>query len=766
MKICILTKFYPPRNTEGIPRTRELYAKGFAAKGHEVHVITSGHHGAVYEQDGVIVHEIPNDRPDEIGAHFRGFSAGEHFNYVLSYSYRVADKVAELHQFHRFDLIDSPLWDIEGYITKLKIPSLKMVVRLETTSRQVRDINTGSAGEMTVGDKYERNFMKLADGLVFDSWCILEEVSKYYHIDFADQSYEVVHHGIDEKLPCGGSEHKAADPNSENLNILYVGRLEKRKGINFLLKNVVPRILKETENVVFHLVGKDCSDVDGFFREENCTYSEFCQRELGSGVSQRVIFYGYVEDKKLKEIYDSSDLLVNFSRYESFGLLYLEAMRASKAQMVFKIGAIEEIMYGNEGVFIFEEDDADAVVEAILQVENNKSKLALMGKQSRRHFEKWFTADRMVNQCESYFERLLSDRKPRVFHMMYALDLHDGVSEIAVDYYNLTQELGFESHIIGRYCHPELQHMQLPLEDCIFTENDILLVHYWAFSEFVPRFKEINCRKILIFHNVTHPHFFSVDQPEWGGTARAYAQMSELCVFDEVATFSKFSQFPLKAYFGETRDFHVLPPLLDAQELRSRSFDKILLDQLESETRKKLLFVGRIVSHKKQHQLVELLNVMAQEEQLDAVLYLVGKINDSYLPIVQKTISRYHLEKRVIITGEVSDAQMYGYYRGCDAFVSMSEHEGFCLPLIYAMVFGLPVFAYAQPAVAETIGSERNLFAEKSFPSIAKLICQNLSDDKALEEIEGLQNQRLKTFQKENVKAELLKLITKKAVNE
>jgi len=765
MKICILTKFYPPHSTEGIPRIREIYAKGLARAGHDVHVITSGHDGYTFERDGVTIHEIPAIRADEVKTHFEGFSGGEHVNYQLSYSYRVYQKIKSLLPYHPFDLVDSPLWDLEGYITKLKLPELPMVIRLETTSRHMREINTGDAGPLSIGDKFERNFLVHGDAYVFDSWAIYQDVKRLYFYDFVKKPWRVVHHGIEsESSVSGGFQHAeicngVEAPSDRPLKLLYVGRLEKRKGSDFLIQKVIPEVLKQTHNVEFHIVGRDCSVVDGFLEEHGVNYQQWGEKKFPDAIGAQVRFYGYLSDKEVERLYRESDVIVNFSRYESFGLLYLEAMRMKKLQIVFRNEAICEILHGCDGPIQVELEDAKFAVDSIVKLEGDRSELVTRGQQSYEHFKTYFTDEVMLRNCEQFFEVFLRQQRPRIIHIMYALDQYDGVSNIAIDYYLLTKELGYDSVLTGRFVHPSLAELQMPIEDCSIRDTDIVFVHYWGFSDFLPRYHEIPGKKVILFHNVTNPYFFKPQDPGWQGTAGAFAQMRDLNFANHVATFSYFSQGPVRAYFGDSLQYHVLPPLMDSALKKEHPYNGELVSTLQSEDFKKILFVGRVVLHKKQDELVELLALLECEAGIQAKLYLVGGIDEAYGAKLMKNAENLGLAERVFLCGKVSEEDLIAYYKGCDLFVSMSEHEGFCIPLIDAMIHELPVVGFAQPAVAETIGCDEAVFAVKNLSAIVEKITPLLEDSAARESVIERQNERVMAFSHEAVKRSLEGLI-------
>jgi glycosyltransferase involved in cell wall biosynthesis len=121
--------------------------------------------------------------------------------------------------------------------------------------------------------------------------------------------------------------------------------------------------------------------------------------------------------------------------------------------------------------------------------------------------------------------------------------------------------------------------------------------------------------------------------------------------------------------------------------------------------------VGRIAPNKKQHELVEAFSLYRSLDPT-ARLILVGpaEIHDPYAAHVEATIRRLGLEPYVLITGSVAEAELAAYYRTCDLYWSMSEHEGFGVPLIESMWFDIPVLAKANSAIPETLGEAALMF--------------------------------------------------------
>ena len=134
------------------------------------------------------------------------------------------------------------------------------------------------------------------------------------------------------------------------------------------------------------------------------------------------------------------------------------------------------------------------------------------------------------------------------------------------------------------------------------------------------------------------------------------------------------------------------------------------------------LFVGRLVPNKAQHDLV-LAFALHSVASPGSRLWLVGRTDSPrYETALRHLIAALDLGDTVTITGPVDDATLAAYYRDADVFVSASEHEGFCLPLVEAMHQRLPVVAHASSAVAETLGDAGICITDKRPHAIAAAV--------------------------------------------
>jgi glycosyltransferase involved in cell wall biosynthesis len=113
------------------------------------------------------------------------------------------------------------------------------------------------------------------------------------------------------------------------------------------------------------------------------------------------------------------------------------------------------------------------------------------------------------------------------------------------------------------------------------------------------------------------------------------------------------------------------------------------------------------------------------------------------------------LPERFLFTGAVPDDDLAAYYRWADAYVSLSEHEGFCVPLVEAMATDVPVLAYAAGAVPETLGGAGVLFAPKDLEFAAEMLGTLVYDRPVRERVLDGQRRRLLDFAPDRIDARL-----------
>ena len=113
----------------------------------------------------------------------------------------------------------------------------------------------------------------------------------------------------------------------------------------------------------------------------------------------------------------------------------------------------------------------------------------------------------------------------------------------------------------------------------------------------------------------------------------------------------------------------------------------------------------------------------------------------------------------VIFTGHIPFDQILAIYKTASIFVCMSEHEGFCVPLVEAMYFGIPIIAFDSTAVGETLGGSGLLLKDKDPKAVAEAIDLIMTDDELRQKLIAGEKERLKYFDNDRIKAQLIDLL-------
>ena len=100
----------------------------------------------------------------------------------------------------------------------------------------------------------------------------------------------------------------------------------------------------------------------------------------------------------------------------------------------------------------------------------------------------------------------------------------------------------------------------------------------------------------------------------------------------------------------------------------------------------------------------------------------------------------------MIFPGHIKFNDILAYYKVADVFLCMSEHEGFCVPLVESMFFQVPILAYDSTAIASTLGGSGILFREKRMTEVAGLIDRVVKDPDLRARMIAAQDDRLKDF--------------------
>ncbi|MBE6970005.1 MAG: glycosyltransferase [Ruminococcaceae bacterium] len=253
-------------------------------------------------------------------------------------------------------------------------------------------------------------------------------------------------------------------------------------------------------------------------------------------------------------------------------------------------------------------------------------------------------------------------------------------------------------------------------------KDDVLIYHMSIGSDLSMKVDELCCRKIMIYHNITPPEFF---EPYNEGAALScrtgLAELHRLRhSFDYCIADSDFNRRCL-VEAGYTCPIDVCPVLIPFSDYDAPA-DEYTLKQY-GDGRTNILFVGRIAPNKCQQDVIAAFAAYQRLYDAEARLILAG--GSGGMESYERQLRRYVRglgARHVTFTGHIPFAELLAYYRTASAFLCMSEHEGFCVPLLEAMHFGVPVAAFDAAAVGETLGEGGILLRDKNRESCARVL--------------------------------------------
>ena len=292
----------------------------------------------------------------------------------------------------------------------------------------------------------------------------------------------------------------------------------------------------------------------------------------------------------------------------------------------------------------------------------------------------------------------------------------------------------------------------------LLRPEDVLLCQYSIGSPLTALFRAVNCRRAVVYQNITPARFLRAYAPHLADRAlRGRTELRELIgELDFALASSSYSAAELKRLGMERVD--VLPVLYDPAPLRGKP-DAALLGKLR-DGKKNILFVGRKAPNKCIEDVMLAADYYAAAYGTDCRLILAG--DTGLQRYCERLLAlRKRLKVEIVWLGRVSQAELNACYAAADLFLCLSEHEGFCVPLLESMLTGVPILAFASTAVPETLGSGGVLTEDKHFETLAPLMHSLLTDETERQRVIKEGYHRAAELSPERVGETLRQLITK-----
>lgn len=396
MRICLISADYPLEpGWGGIGTYTRALAHGLARRGHEVHVLTGvSTTGQQRLMDGdVHVHRVATQSwplPGILRRKGAGIWA------MAERALSVSRYLLRLHRTARFDIVEAPNWGGEALVYSLR-RAAPLLVRVSTPFATVQRF-AGRNDRPRLGLRLHRWLEALpvrrARRVIANSRFTTAIIRNEYGV--APERITVVPHGIELAAQTNVPEDRSSSP-----VVLYVGRLERRKGTRHLLE-AIPAVVAACPDARFRLVGKDGGDAPGA-----TSYQAYFASFAWPAAQAATTFVGYVDQDQLEQEYRSCDIFVAPSLFESFGLIHLEAMARGKPVVAFDTAATPEIVVHGETGLLASVEDSAALGQALVRLLEQPEQARLMGQRGLERARTVFSLEQMVDRTLAVYDAVV-----------------------------------------------------------------------------------------------------------------------------------------------------------------------------------------------------------------------------------------------------------------------------------------------------------------------------------------------------------------------
>jgi L-malate glycosyltransferase len=349
----------------------------------------------------------------------------------------------------------------------------------------------------------------------------------------------------------------------------------------------------------------------------------------------------------------------------------------------------------------------------------------------------------------------------RVNQWVPAAHRGDAIGDSARAVRDMLRRMGYESELFALTIDEEMREEVRPFSDPAATRGDVTIFHFALPSPMTDAFAKLDAARVLQYHNITPARFFAPYDPGLFRLAalgrrelQTLAGRVDLALGDSAFNCSELEELG----FEPTG---VMPIAVDLERLTSAprrpALERILADGLIN-----ILFVGRIAPNKRIDDHIRLAELYKRYVDSYYRFIFVGRTDGvpAYYAQVRALIDDFQmLPNRFWFTGPVPDEDLAAFYRWADVYVSLSEHEGFCVPLVEAMAADVPIVAFAAGAVPETLGGAGLLFSPKDLEVAAELIGTVVYDRSVREQVLAGQRQRVAAFRPAAIESALRRVL-------
>ncbi len=346
-----------------------------------------------------------------------------------------------------------------------------------------------------------------------------------------------------------------------------------------------------------------------------------------------------------------------------------------------------------------------------------------------------------------------------IYQIVDSLNFGDAIGNHIIAVKHVIESMGIPTAVYASTISPKIKEQntfsygQLPK----LAFDDIIIYHMGSGSPLNLQVSEFPCRKILFYHNITPYHFFDIDNMNASENCRrGLSDIRKMCgKFDGYLCASEFSKRDM-IQMGYDADLIQVMPIIVPFEDYEQTPDADMVQKL-SDGMTNIVFVGRIAPNKKHEDLIRIFDCYQKHVRPNARLILAGSANADgmYFPDLQDYIRALDAQN-IMFPGHISFPEILAIYKTADVFLCMSEHEGFCVPMLEAMTFSVPVIAYDAGAVPETLGGAGIVVDSKEPQFVAQVMERVVTDEALRGQLIAAERKRLEDFAYEKIKMQIV----------
>lgn len=334
-----------------------------------------------------------------------------------------------------------------------------------------------------------------------------------------------------------------------------------------------------------------------------------------------------------------------------------------------------------------------------------------------------------------------------IHQLVHTLSYGDAISTEVLALNRVLRDAGVNSEIFTINTHPHYQSQTKHYSEFPKQSKGDVVLHYSLGSPLNDLYRNLSgWKRSIIYHNLTPASWFkSVNARVFKDISAGVEELPGLLTLsDLVIADSKFNASELIPY-------KVKPTILGLPVDPARWSEPAnpgIKSLVANDPKLHILHVGRIAPNKCIEDIIKAFYFLHHHIERESKLWLVGIDHDTELYSfgLKRLAQELHISDAIQFVGRLSDSEVRALYETCAVYVCMSEHEGFCLPLIEAMHFGIPVLAWDGSAITETVGNSSILISEKNPAAMAELMYLIAKDNALRDSLVSKGKERVKDF--------------------